>query len=120
MANPTEEVVILARGSLSDDRAMMAVRVGLAIPLGGHGVVLLLVDTAAALGVEGVDPAGRGVQLSREISALIEDEEAPVRVEAESLETLGLGHLPLRRGVEAVPRSAVEEWCRSARCCIVL
>lgn len=56
MANPTAQVVILARGSLSDDSAMMAVRVGLAIPLGGPGVVLLLVDTAAALGVEGWTP----------------------------------------------------------------
>ncbi|HVD04048.1 MAG TPA: hypothetical protein VNF75_07980 [Candidatus Dormibacteraeota bacterium] len=120
MAGPIEEVVVLARGSLSDDSGVLAVRVGLAIPLGGARVVLLLVDTAAALGVEGVTPGGRGGQLSREIAALIEDEESPVMVEEESLWTLGLSDRTLRPGVKRIDRSVVEEWCRKARCCIVL
>ncbi|MGB6772470.1 MAG: hypothetical protein WBF51_10795 [Candidatus Dormiibacterota bacterium] len=120
-AEGTKSIVVLARGDLSTDDAALAVRVALALPLGGLAVRLLLVDAASALGLS--DPPDLGPWSSglvRELEALVTDEEVPVLVEQESLGQLGLAGRALRPGVETVPRSQVAAICAAADSCLVL
>ena len=117
----SKSVVILARGKLATDAAALAVRVALALPLGGLAVRLLLVDSASALGL--LDPPDLGPWsggLGRELDALVGDEEVPVQVEQESLAALGLAGRRLRPGVETVPRSQLVAICAAADSCLVL
>ena len=98
----------------------MAVRVALALPLGGLTVRLVLVDSASVLGlaeVPDLSPWSGG--LARELEALLE-EEAPVLVEMESLEALGLADRTLRPGVEVASRAEVAAVCSAASKCLVL
>jgi hypothetical protein len=120
MIDSTNSVVVLARGSLADDSAHLAVRVALALPLGGAQVILALADTATAIAVPEVDPGGRGRQLSRELDALTSDEEVPIWVERESLQRLGLVDRTLRPGVVVVSRGELEQLCLRARSCLVI
>jgi hypothetical protein len=117
----TKSVVVLARGELSRDDAALALRVALALPLGGLAVRLLLVGAASALGLS--DPPDLGPWsggLARELESLVSDEEVPVLVEQESLAALGLSDRGLRLGVETVPRSEVSAICAAADSCLVL
>ena len=114
-------VLVLARGDLSRDDAGLAVRVALALPLGGLAVSLLLTDSASMLGLldpPDLSPWSSG--LARELDALVSDEEVPVLVEQESLAELGLAERRLRPGVERVPRSQVPTICAAADTCLVL
>lgn len=114
-------VLVLARGDLSRDDAALAVRVALALPLGGLAVSLLLVDSACALSL--FDPPDLGAWsggLARELDALVSDEAVPVLVEQESLVALGLAERRLRPGVETVRRSQVPTICAAADSCLVL
>lgn len=114
-------LLVVARGDLSRDDAALAVRVALALPLGGLAVSLLLVDSASALGLFDLpDLSPWSVGLARELDALISDEEVPVLVEQESLVALGLTERRLRLGVETVPRSQVPTICAAADSCLVL
>jgi len=54
------------------------------------------------------------------MEALINDEEAPVAVERESLTELGCLDRPLRRGVNLVSRAELEDACGRARHCLVI
>lgn len=113
--------MVVARGDLSRDDAALAVRVALALPLGGLAVRLLLVDSASALGLldpPDLSPWSAGVE--RELDALGADEEVQVLVEQESLAALGLADRPLRPGLQVVPRSEVAEVCAAASGCLVL
>jgi hypothetical protein len=117
----TGSVLVLARGELSGDDAALAVRVALALPLGGLAVRLLLVDGASALSLS--DPPYLGpwsAGLARELDTLISEEEVPVLVERESLAALGLTERRLRPGVETVSRSEVAGICAAADSCLVL
>lgn len=117
----SKSVVVLARGELSSDDATLAVRVALALPLGGVTVRLLLVDAASALGLldpPDLSPWSGG--LTRELEALVSDEEVPVLVEQESLAALGFSDRQVRLGVETVPRSQVAAICAAADSCLVL
>ena len=99
----------------------MAVRVALALPLGGLTVQLVLVDSASVLGlaeVPDLSPWSGG--LARELEALLEEEEAPVLVEMESLEALGLADRTLRPGVDVASRAEVAAVCSAASKCLVL
>lgn len=120
MIDSTEAVMVLARGSLADDSAHLAVRVALALPLGGARAILALADTAAVVAVIDVDPGGRGRQLSRELDALTNDEEVPIVVERDSLDRLGLVDSALRPGVVVVSRAELEQLCLVARSCLVI
>ncbi|MGA8206922.1 MAG: hypothetical protein WB801_08570 [Candidatus Dormiibacterota bacterium] len=116
-----KSVLLLARGDLSRDDAALAVRVALALPLGGLSVSLLLVDSAAALGLSNPPDLGPwSGGLGRELEALVGDGEVPVLVEQESLVALGLAEPPLRPGVETVPRSQVPAICAEADICLVV
>gem|GEM_PF-2570589 len=113
--------MVLARGKLSTDEAALAVRVALALPLGGLQVRLLLVGGASALSLfEPPDLGPWSGGLARELEALISEEEVPVLVEQESLAALGLAERRLRAGIETVPRSEVAEICAAADSCLVL
>jgi len=117
----SDEVVVLARGGLADEAALLAIRVALAIPLGGSRVRLLLAGPASMLGLlEAPRIGARGSQVDREMEALINDEEAPVAVERESLTELGCLDRPLRRGVNLVSRAELEDACGRARHCLVI
>ncbi len=121
MSSGSDEVVVLARGGLADEAALLALRVALAIPLGGSPVRLLLAGSACLLGLADAPSIGtRGSQVDREMDALLNDEEAPVAVERESLIELGCLDRPLRRGVSLVPRAEVEDACGRARHCLVI
>lgn len=120
MIDSTGAVVVLARGSLAGDTAHLAVRVALALPLGGSRVVLALVDAAAALALPEADPGGHGSQLARELESLTEDEEVPILVERDSLVRLGFGDRGLRRGAVAVDGEELRRVCLMARSCLVL
>jgi len=117
----SKELVVLARGDLAVEDAALAVRVALALPLGGVSVRLILVDSASALGL--ADPPELGPWsggLGRELEALIGEEEVPVMVELESLAALGLGDRAFRPGVEVASRSEVAAVCGSSRSFLVL
>jgi hypothetical protein len=117
----TRSVVVLARGGLSGDDAALAVRVALALPLGGLTVRLLLLDGASPMSL--FDPPDLGAWsagLDRELGALISEEEVPVLVEQESLAALGLAQRRLRPGVQTVPRAQVAGICAAADNCLVL
>jgi hypothetical protein len=117
----SDEIVVLARGNLAGEQAALAVRVALALPLGGLSVRLVLVDAASTLGLASapdLGPWGGGVD--RELDALLREEEAPVLVESESLEALGLAGRPLRPGVEVVPRRRLADICAAGRSCLVI
>jgi hypothetical protein len=117
----TKSVVVLARGELSSDDAALAVRVALALPLGGLAVRLLLTDSASALGLLKAPELGPwSAGLAQELDALVSDEEIRVMVEQESLAAMGLAGRRLRPGVETVPRAQVEAICATADSCLVL
>ncbi|MHB1574904.1 MAG: DsrE family protein [Candidatus Dormibacteria bacterium] len=120
MIDSTDAVVILSRGSLTDDSARLAVRVALALPLAGSQVILALVDTASAVALSGTEPDGRARQLSRELDSLTGDEEVPILVERESLERLGMADRTLRPGAIRIDREELEHVCLMARSCLVL
>ncbi|MHB1500721.1 MAG: hypothetical protein ACYCYK_06075 [Candidatus Dormibacteria bacterium] len=120
MIASTEALLVLARGSLADESAHLAVRVALALPLGGSRVILALVDTASALALPEMDPGGRGHQLVREFEALTSDEDVPVLVERESLERLGLAGRTMRPGISLIDRDELEQLCRVVSGCLVL
>lgn len=114
-------MVVLARGDLAHEDAALAVRVALALPLGGVNVRLVLVDSASTLGL--ADPPLPGPWsggLARELEALIGEEEVPVLVEMESLAALGLAERALRPGVQVASRADVIAICGSAASCLVL
>jgi thiamine monophosphate synthase len=113
-------VMVLARGALADDRAALALRVALALPLGCPSVVLALVGPAAALAVPGAAPGGRATQVARELAALVDDEEVPVLVEQESLVAMGLQDSGLHPGVSQIARREIHRACLEARSCIVI
>jgi hypothetical protein len=116
-----DDIVVLARGRLSGEGAALAVRVALALPLGGLSVQLILVDSASALGLEALPELSPwSGDLKRELEALVAEEEAAVLVERESLEELGLAGHPLRAGVALVGRDQVAAVCAAAGGCIVL
>jgi sulfur relay (sulfurtransferase) DsrF/TusC family protein len=117
MTDPADEVVVLARGRLADESATLALRVALAIPLGGASVRLLLTGATCLLAL--ADPSELGSHVEREMTSLIRDEEAPVQVERESLTQLGLAEAALRPGVEVVSRAEMEAACARARHCLV-
>ena len=115
------EVVVLARGELSCEDAALAVRVALALPLGGLTVRLVLVDSASVLGLaEAPDLSPWSGGLARELEALLEEEKAPVLVEMESLTALGLADRTLRPGVDVASRAEVAAVCSAASKCLVL
>jgi hypothetical protein len=114
-------VVVLARGDLALEDAAMAVRVALALPLGGVDVRLVLVDSASALGLaDPPEPGPWSGGLTRELEALIGEEEVPVLVEMESLAALGLAERALRPGVEVASRAEVIAACGSSRSVLVI
>jgi hypothetical protein len=117
----SEEVVVLARGDLALEDAALAVRVALALPLGGVTVRLILVDAASALAL--AEPPELGPWsggLARELEALIVEEEVPVLVEMESLAALGLADRALRPRVEVASRAEVVAVCGSSGSFLVL
>ena len=120
--NPArDEVVVLARGGLADESGLLALRVALAIPLGGARVRLLLAGPASMLGLaRALELGARGSQLDRELDSLLNDEEAPVGVELESLAELGLSDRELRPGVDPISRAELEDACGRARHCLVI
>ncbi len=121
MTPVVDEVVVLARGGLADESGLLALRMALAIPLGGSRVRLLLVGAAATFGLSSPPDLGaRGSQLDRELDSLLRDEEAPVGVERESLAELGLSDRELRGGVDRVSRAELEDICGRARHCLVI
>jgi hypothetical protein len=113
-----DEVVIVARGRLADESAALALRVALAIPLGGSSVRLFLTGPTCLLAR--VDPAQMGSQVGRQLDSLIQDEDAPVAAERESLVRLGLAAVQLRPGVGIVSQAEIEEACAKARHCLVI
>jgi hypothetical protein len=116
-----DDIVVLARSRLSGERAALAVRVALALPLGGISTRLILVDSASALGLEAVpDLSLWSGGLDRELEALVTEEGAAVLVEQESLEELGLAGRPLRAGAALVGRDQVAAFCGAAGSCLVL
>jgi hypothetical protein len=120
-ASPGQDFVVLARGELDVEDAALAVRVALALPLGGLSVQLVLAEAASALAL--ADPTQLGAWtggLTRELESLIGEEEVPVLVELESLAGLGLAERVLRPGVEVVSRAEVIAVCASAASCLVL
>jgi hypothetical protein len=120
-SNRSEEVVVLARGDLALEDAALAVRVALALPLGGVTVRLILVDAASALAL--AEPPELGPWsggLARELEALIVEEEVPVLVEMESLAALGLADRALRPRVEVASRAEVAAVCGSSGSFLVL
>ncbi|HVB52831.1 MAG TPA: hypothetical protein VNF24_01380 [Candidatus Acidoferrales bacterium] len=115
------EVVVLARGDLAVEEAALAIRIALALPLGGVTVRLILADSASALAL--ADPPQLGPWsggVARELEALIGEEEVPVLVEMESLAALGLAERPLHAGVEVATRAEVVEACGSCVSLLVL
>lgn len=120
-ASPGQDFVVLARGDLDVEDAALAVRVALALPLGGLTVRLVLAEAASALAL--ADPPQLGAWtggLTRELESLIGEEEVPVLVELESLAGLGLAERVLRPGVEVASRAEVIAVCGSAASCLVL
>jgi hypothetical protein len=88
MTVAADEVVVVARGRLADESAALALRVALAIPLGGSSVRLFLTEATCLLALAG--PSQIGSLTERQMDSLIHDEEAPVAVERESLARFGL------------------------------
>lgn len=113
--------MVLARGQLSSEDPALAVRIALALPLGGVTVLLALVEAASALAL--ADPPDLGPWsggLVAELEALVNDEIVPVLVELESLAELGLAERTLRQGVEVLPSAELIAVCSAARSCLVL
>lgn len=120
MTSESDEVVVLARGGLADEASILALRVALAIPLGGSRVRLFLAGPAALLGLlDGPQMGARRAQLSQELDSLLHDQGAPVAVEDESLTELGISDRPLWPGVSVVTRAELEDACGQARHCLV-
>jgi sulfur relay (sulfurtransferase) complex TusBCD TusD component (DsrE family) len=113
-----DEVVVVARGRLADESAALALRLALAIPLGGSSVRFFLTEATCLLALAG--PSQMGSEMERQMDSLIHDEEAPVAVERESLARLGLLEVELRQGVGVVSRAEIEEACAGARHCLVI
>jgi hypothetical protein len=116
-----QELVVLARGDLSLEDAALAIRIALALPLGGVAVRLILADSASALAL--ADPPELGPwtgSLTREFEALIGDQDVPVLVELESLVQLGMADRELRPGVEVASRAEVVAACGSSGSFLVL
>jgi len=105
-----DEVVVVARGRLADESAALALRLALAIPLGGSSVRFFLTEATCLLALAG--PSQMGSEMERQMDSLIHDEEAPVAVERESL--------ALRQGVGVVSRAEIEAACAGARHCLVI
>ncbi|MGC1184137.1 MAG: hypothetical protein WBA31_03165 [Candidatus Dormiibacterota bacterium] len=121
MTAERQEVVVLARGALDREDPALAVRVALALPLGGMTVRLVLVDAASALAL--ATPLQLGAwtgALTTELETLITDEGVPVVAELESLVALGLAERDLRPGVEVATQAEVIAICGSAATCLVL
>ncbi|HVC22470.1 MAG TPA: hypothetical protein VNH82_03450 [Candidatus Dormibacteraeota bacterium] len=121
MTGERREVVVLARGALDREESAFAVRVALALPLGGLTVRLVLVDSASALALATPPQLGAWTGgLTTELETLIREEEVPVVAELESLVALGLADRDLRPGVEVATRTEVITICGSAATCLVL
>jgi hypothetical protein len=120
-ASPGQDFVVLARGDLDVEDAALAVRVALALPLGGLTVRLVLADAASTLALAAPPQLGAWTGgLTRELESLIWEEEVPVLVELESLAGLGLAERDLRPGVAVASRAEVIAVCGSAASCLVL
>ncbi|MGC2192008.1 MAG: hypothetical protein WA751_06715 [Candidatus Dormiibacterota bacterium] len=116
-----QQLVVLARGDLSLEDAALAIRIALALPLGGVTVRLILADSASALALAEPPELGPWTgSLSREFEALIRDQEVPVLVELESLVQLGMADRELRLGVEVASRAEVVAACGSSGSFLVL
>jgi hypothetical protein len=116
-----DDILVLARGELALESSALAVRLALALPLGGLQARLVLADSASALALaDPPDLTPWSGALTRELEALIDDPDVPVSVEADSLASIGLGDRPLREGIEVVSRQQVLAACASSRSCLVL
>ncbi len=114
-------VVVLARGGLATEASALAVRLALALPLGGLTVRLILADSASPLALaDAPHPGPWSGALARELEALIGEEQVPVLVEMESLVVRGLEDRPLRPGVEVASNAEVVAACGSAGSVLVL
>ncbi|HUY56705.1 MAG TPA: hypothetical protein VMV12_02625 [Candidatus Micrarchaeaceae archaeon] len=115
------DVLVISRGELSTEAPALAVRVALALPLGGLNTRLVLVDATVTLGLaDAADLSPWSGRMTRELDALIKEQETPVLVELESLRTLGLEERTLRRGVDVATRAEVTALCAAADLCLVL
>ena len=113
--------MILARGGLAGEEAALAVRIAIALPLGGTSTRLVLVGSASALGLaDPPDLSPWSGALSRELEALTGEADVPVLVETESLIALGLEDRHLRDGVDVISRREVMATLGRAANCLVL